>query len=158
PDANQPRRDEGDQFDERGMTNLHGFLASFEAPSLRPFPTEYFNRRTGHVDLIVALAPFEAQVAAGEMRENLSPRSPGEDTRNGDGAGAGAAGQSDAAAALPGAHGHFLRRAHRHEMDIDAPRKDGSRFDLGADLFERDLRHVAAVEHRVRIAHRDTGD
>ena len=80
-----------------------------------------------------------SQVAAGQVGETCRPVRPVRHAGHGHGAGAGAARQRDAAAALPGAHRHFVRRLHLHEMDVDAPREDGVRFRAGPDLLQRHL-------------------
>jgi hypothetical protein len=72
-------------------------------------------------------------------------------------AGAGAAGHRYAAAAFPGLHSEFVRAVYPDEMNIGSPREEAVVFDYRAEPFEVAEHQVAAKEHRVGIAHRDTG-
>src|SRR5689334_5722782 len=54
-----------------------------------------------HVDVVVVLGPGQQEVAAGQVGGDLAAGPAGEDAGDADGAGAGAAGESLAGAALP---------------------------------------------------------
>src|SRR5215510_6074158 len=72
-----------------------------------PFAAEHFGRRPGHVDMLIGSRPLEPQVAAGQMGQNGAGGTLGDHAGDANSAGAGAARQRDAAAALPGPHGDF---------------------------------------------------
>ena len=60
---------------------------------LVPFAGEDFRRRPGHVDAVVALAPFQLQIAARQMGKNFPLRLSGQHASNANSARAGAASQ-----------------------------------------------------------------
>src|SRR4051812_45577090 len=73
-----------------------------------PVSRENFNRWASHIH-VSRLVPLELEVSAGEMGQELAGSSIREHTRYAHRAYAGAAGQCDSAAALPGAHRRLAR-------------------------------------------------
>src|SRR5947199_8411692 len=89
------------------------------------------------------------------MSEQSSVGSSGEDAGDADGAGTGSAGERDPAAAFPGPHGDFAGRVHLDKMDVGAAGEEWGVLQDRADHFERDLRHITAIEDGAGVAGTD---
>ena len=91
-------------------------------------------RPAGHQDMVVALAPFDRQVAAGQRHRHRAPGEAlarGRDQRR---AGGRAAGAGEAGAALPDAQHDVVRRRDLRERDIGALGKDRVVLEQRPDL------------------------
>jgi hypothetical protein len=127
----------------------------FCSSGVRPFAGEDFGGCAGHEDVIVSFAPFQLKISAGEMGEQLSLSSTGEDTGDTDSARAGSTGERDAAAAFPGAHDDFIRSDDLDEVNIDSPRECGMPLKQRADLCQIDLFNTRCVSDRMGVPHRN---
>src|SRR5262249_3920359 len=76
--------------------------------------------RSGHQHVIVALAPFDHEIAARETHANLAAAPAGARGAHRGRASGGAAGPGQARAALPGAHAKMLARDDRGKRDVGA--------------------------------------
>src|SRR5262249_32709489 len=92
-------------------------------PLSRPVAAEHLNRWPCHINVIVAFGPVQMQVAARQVGSDLAAGTSSEYTSDGDGTGAGSAGQRLAGAALPNAHGHIIGPIHADEFDVGSSRK-----------------------------------
>jgi hypothetical protein len=132
-------------------------LAFGEVVGEGPAAGEDFCGGAGHVEVVVGLAPFEGEVAAGEVGEDFAVGAAGEDAGDADGAGAGAAGPCDAAAAFPGAHFHLAGGDDLDPVGVDAVGEGLVMLDGGSDAGEIDGIDIGHVDDGVGVAHRDEG-
>src|SRR5437660_844968 len=95
--------------------------------------------------------------ACWQMSQKLPLRATSQNAGNTDPTCPGAAGQRDAAAALPGAHGDLIWALDLNEVDVDAPRKQHMILQHRTDTLKWDLASVLAIDDRVRITHGNTG-
>ena len=80
----------------------------------------------------------------------------GQHAGDADGAGAGAAGQRDARAALPGPHPDLARaETTSTKWTLTRRGKAGWCSSAGPSVSSGNAAHVVHVDHRVRVAHRD---
>src|SRR3984893_7479593 len=78
----------------------------------------------GHQHMVVALAPVDGEIAAGQGHRDLAAGAADPDGGDRGGASGRAAGLGETGAALPGADHHAITRRRRGERDIGALRKD----------------------------------
>ena len=144
---------EGDDFDAHRLTPLPRRQTS--AASKRPVVLVF--DRPGHQHMVVALAPFDREIAAGQRDRHLAAGAI--EPRRGDGGGASrrAAGLGEAGAALPGADHHAIARGRRRQRDIGALGKQRMVLELRADLAQIVGLRIVDPEDRMRIAHAHDG-
>lgn len=114
-----------------------------------------FGRGAGHEDGTVVAGPFEFQVAAREMSQDLAIGLAGQNSRHGNGTGPRSTSKGDAAATLPRPHDDFRWRNSLHKVHVDPSRKEGRVLQNRTDRFQRNLRDVRTINDGVRIAHRN---
>lgn len=131
-----------------------------------PFALKDFGGRAGHEDAVGGVVPVDAKIAAGEVERGAAGEALGEDAGDEDGAGPGAAGLGDAAAALPGSHRGLAAGVDGDEVDIGTIGEGAVAFESWSDsgqvepaerrgivivlLLERVLK-----DDGVRVSHRD---
>ena len=96
-------------------------------------------RRSGHDDTIIALAPFDLEGTARELHRALSVRASLEDRRHHRGAGARAARQRGARAALPHVHLDVIPSHNLHKLGVCLGGENRVGFERGADGGEVEL-------------------
>src|SRR5262249_48010088 len=88
------------------------------------------------------------------MRQERATSSSGEHTGDTDGTRAGATGEGDSRAALPGAHLYLTRTDHLNNVDVHAPGKCPVMLQKRPDRLERNGVNIGYVRDEMRIAHR----
>src|SRR5437868_2717130 len=120
-----------------------------------PFSRKHFRCRAGHVDVVVGLAPFDGQVPAGKVGEDFAVGSTRKHAGHANRACAGAAGEGNTTATLPGAHGYFAARVDLGPVGVDAAGKGFVMLDEGAKNGQWDGGDILDESNGVWIAHRD---
>ena len=103
--------------------------------------------------MIVALAPFDAEFAAGQRHVNGAPGPLQPRRRDGGGAGGRAACPGQARAALPGPHHDVIAIDDVRQRDVGALGKDRVVFQQRPEAFEIVGVDIVDPEDRVRVAH-----
>src|SRR5216117_2528656 len=106
--------------------------------------------------MVFRFGPLELEGAAGEMGGHAATGAPRNGAGDADRAGAGAAGEGFARAALPDPHRHIVSAVHLNELDIGAARESRIDLDLWADAKNHLIGDLLDEDYRVWIAHRNT--
>mmetsp|Transcript_21115 Transcript_21115/g.69689 ORF Transcript_21115/g.69689 Transcript_21115/m.69689 type:complete len:262 (+) Transcript_21115:3744-4529(+) len=117
-------------------------------------PVEDAQRGPCHRDAVCALVPLDEEVSARQAHGGGALGAPLEHGGDEEGAGAGAARERGAGAALPHLHPQVRPRENLHKLDVALSREGRVALERGPDRLEVERVEVVDEDGGVRVAHR----